>query len=258
MGPQERTIFIAFGYVTAFIALILCYFLYNIFKQQRKYRILQKAKLNAEINAAEIIRQNIATELHNDIGPYLSGIRMRMQQIQTEQKESLYECLHSLDKTVVQVRKMAKHLSPLGVFEMTFQEALKHYIHGVNVAGEIHVHFVELGSIQISPVQHSQIYRILQEIILNAIKHSGGTTLRIELSQEGDQILIRTADNGRGYDEAEIRANHQLGLGLLGIQSRIEYLNGTISHSEEIATGTKYNIRIPIVESEMLEKPIID
>ena len=248
MGTEERKIFIAFVIVSIFIGLVTLFFFINLLKQQRSYRQLQKEKLNSEINAAEIERNLIATELHNDIGPYLSSVKMRLDVIETAQSEELDACKAALDKCVQQVRGMAKAMAPLSIFEIPFQDALKMYIQEVNVHGTLKVVLTELDIVPLIPDQNNQIYRILQEIIQNTIKHAQASSLHIEISREGhNTMLIRTSDNGVGYELEKVRAANKLGMGLLGIQSRIDYLNGSISSSAENKSGTRYNIRIPIL-----------
>ena len=248
MGTEERKIFIAFGIVSTFIGLMILFFFINLLKQQRRYRQLQKEKLNSEINAAEMERNLIATELHNDIGPYLSSVKMRLDVIITTQTEELDACKAALDKCVQQVRGMAKAMAPISIFEIPFQDALRMYIQEVNVHGTLKVVLTEFDTVELLPDHNNQIYRILQEIIQNTIKHAQATSLHIEISREGDKtLLIRTSDNGVGYDLEKVRAANKLGMGLLGIQSRIDYLNGSLSTSDEINLGTKYNIRIPIL-----------
>lgn len=246
MGTQERAIFIAFSLVAGFLAVLLAFFLLSLFKQNRKYRRLQKEKLNAEINATEMERNLIATELHNDIGPYLSSIKMRLNLLETKNKEDLLEVKAALDKCVDQVRGMAKSLAPLAIFHIPLIDALKQYISQVSFDQSLKINLIEKESPSLTQDQSNQLYRILQEIILNTVKHAHATELNIEFSKEEDQLLIRTADNGVGYDAYEIREKHKMGLGLLGIQSRIEYLNGTMVISDEIKKGTRYNIRIPL------------
>ena len=246
MGTQEREIFIAFSLVAGFLALLILFFFFNLFKQSRKYKRLQTEKLNAEINATELERNLIATELHNDIGPYLSSIKMRLNLLETQNKEELVEVKNALDKCVDQVRGMAKSLAPLAIFHIPLMDALKQYISNISVDQSLQIHLIEKGIASLTQDQSNQLYRILQEIILNTVKHAHATTLNIEFSLEGDQLLIRTADNGVGFDAYEIRAKHKMGLGLLGIQSRIEYLNGTMVTPDEFKKGTRYNIRIPL------------
>ncbi len=246
MGTQERAIFVAFSLVAGFLAVLLAFFLLSLFKQNRKYRRLQKEKLNAEINATEMERNLIATELHNDIGPYLSSIKMRLNLLETTNQADLLDVKAALDKCVDQVRGMAKSLAPLAIFHIPLIDALKQYISQVSFDQSLKINLIEKESPNLSQDQSNQLYRILQEIILNTVKHAHATELNIEFSKEEDQLLIRTADNGVGYDAYEIRATHKMGLGLLGIQSRIEYLNGTMVISDEIKKGTRYNIRIPL------------
>lgn len=246
MGTQERAIFIAFSLVAGFLAVLLAFFLISLFKQNRKYRRLQKEKLNAEINATEMERNLIATELHNDIGPYLSSIKMRLNLLETTNQADLLDVKAALDKCVDQVRGMAKSLAPLAIFHIPLIDALKQYISQVSFDQSLKINLIEKESPSLTQDQSNQLYRILQEIILNTVKHAHATELNIEFSKEEDQLLIRTADNGVGYDAYEIRATHKMGLGLLGIQSRIEYLNGTMVISDEIKKGTRYNIRIPL------------
>ena len=247
MGTQEREIFVAFSLVAGFLAVLLSFFFLSLFKQNRKYRKLQIDKLNAEINATELERNLIATELHHDIGPYLSSIKMRLNLLETQNKEDLLEVKAALDKCVDQVRGMAKSLAPLAIFHISLIDALKQYIANLSLDQSLKIQLIEKEIPTLTQDQSNQLYRVLQEIILNTVKHAHATELNIEFSLEGDQFLIRTADNGIGYDAYEIRENHKMGLGLLGIQSRIEYLNGTMVSSDEIKKGTRYNIRIPIV-----------
>lgn len=246
MGTEEREIFVAFSIVAGFLAVLMTFFFFSLFKQNRKYRRLQKEKLNAEINATEMERNSIATELHNDIGPYLSSIKMRLNLLETKNKDDLLEVKAALNKCVDQVRGMAKSLAPLAIFHISLIDALKQYISQISVDQSLKIHLIELYTPVLNQDQSNQLYRILQEIILNTVKHAHATELNIECSREGNQLLIRTADNGVGYDAYEVREKHKMGLGLLGIQSRIEYLNGTMVISDEIKKGTRYNIRIPL------------
>lgn len=247
MGTEEREIFIVFSLVAVFLAVLFSFFFISLFKQNRKYRQLQKEKLNAEINTTELERNNIATELHNDIGPYLSSIKMRLNLIETKNSTDLVEVIAALDKCVDQLRGMAKTIAPLSIFRISLMDGLKQYIAQLNMDQSLDIQLIEKETPLLTSDQSSQLYRILQEIILNTVKHAHASELNIELSKEADQLLIRTADNGVGFNVYEVRSKHKMGLGLLGIQSRIEYLNGTMLLSDETKKGTRYNIRIPLI-----------
>ena len=249
MAPHERDIFLAFSYIFGFVAVIIVFFSINTYKQHRTYKSFQKKKLNAEINAADEQRGLIATELHNDIGPYLSSIKMRLQLIDSPSFDDLEACKVALDKCVNQVREMAKQIAPLSISNISFQEAITQYIYEVNVKKDLVIEFAEKDKLLLTADQNTQLYRIIQEVIQNTIKHAKATTLFIEIAKEGNSILIRTSDDGIGYDFSSIRAQKKLGLGLLGIYSRIEYLNGSLNVSDDLSKGTRYNMRIPITTS---------
>lgn len=248
MGPQERTIFIAFAVVAGFIAMVVGLFFYNIFKQQYRYRKLQKEKLNAEIQAAEMERNELATQLHNDIAPYLSSVRMRLQLIDGEASGALAENIAALDTCIQKIRSISKQLSPLATFDLSFKEALEQYSSQLKLSGLLSIDIIEKNPIHVTGEINSQIYRILQEIIANTLKHANASKLTIELSRHNNELLIRTADNGIGFDISKITKANQLGLGLLGIYSRVDYLNGTVAidSGNRKQTGARFNIRIPL------------
>jgi signal transduction histidine kinase len=249
MGPEERNIFVTFVYVTVFIAFILIYFFIHAFNQQRKYRRLEKDKLNAEIHASEQERNLIATELHNDIGPFLASLKMRLDLLETSNTSEIEHCKAALDKCVSQIRGMAKNLAPLSIFDIPFQEALINYIAEVNVNHTLNIKFTEITRVQLSPDYNNHLYRILQEIILNTIKHANASLLLIKISTDGGKLFIQTSDNGIGYDIHKVRSQKKMGFGLSSINNKIDYLKGTFSISEDFSNGTQYNIRIPLPNS---------
>lgn len=246
MGSEERKIFIAFGIAAVYLGALMVYFVFNILRQQRKYKKLQKEKLITEIQTAERERNAIATELHNDIGPILSSIKMRLELINTNQVQELESVKLAINKSLSQLRSISKTLAPFSKLHNSFLDALKAYAQEVNIAGGLRIEIVELDTIQLSVEQNNQLYRMLQEIIQNTIKHAKASYLKMEISKEEDMMLIRTADDGVGYKMDNVRDQHKLGLGLIGIYSRVEFLNGSISKDDGKRPGTRYNIRIPI------------
>jgi signal transduction histidine kinase len=246
LTPDKQYIIIVFLAVSIFIGLILAFFLVTFFLKEKRYRILQKQKLNAEVTAAELERSKIATQLHNDIGPFLSSVKMRLDLMQTNNEDEMDACKKVIDECVDQIRIMAKHLATLNDVEFSLEEAVRQYIEHINTKKKLVVQFQILEKIQMSPVQNSTLYRILQEIIHNTIKHANASLLKLEISSVNNEILIRTSDDGIGYDMNKVREQKKLGLGLLGIMTRVELLNGHLSQAPNTYPGTKYNITIPL------------
>ncbi len=150
------------------------------------------------------------------------------------------------DITGVMKGTESKKLSPIGIAEQSFWDALEQFIQKTGVDLVLKIELIILDRPILEFEQHNQIYRILQEIILNSVKHSRAQRIKIEVSIEEDFLLIRTVDDGIGFDETELTLNHKHGLGLLNMQSRINFLGGSIIKSDETISGTQYNIRIPL------------
>ncbi|MBU3715291.1 MAG: hypothetical protein FGM46_10165 [Ferruginibacter sp.] len=246
MGAFEGKILIAFTTAGAFILFVSAYFFYHIFRQHRKYRELEKAKLDAEIYSSELERNNIATELHNDIAPQLASIKMRLHLIESNNPNQIEECSEAISNCIQQIRMISRDLAPISLYELDYQIAIKQYLHDFRVEEHLSVEFIELDDINLTHVQNNYVYRILQEIIHNAVKHSKGKHLKIEISKENDFLVIRTADDGIGFSMNKIKSTNKLGYGLLGIQSKVDYLNGTLVLDEKNKTGTVYNIHVPL------------
>jgi signal transduction histidine kinase len=246
MGTQEGKIFIAFGLVSFFLAIVIFIFIYWLMKQHAVYRLLEKEKTDAEFKTIEEERNEIATELHNDIGPGLIGIRLRLLSMTTFDPAALDDCAESLSKSIQQIRGMSHQLAPLSVYNVPFERALEQYIDNIRVQGTLDISFHEQHDCELPSEAHSHIYRILQEIINNTLKHAQATRLVIETAVECNQLVIRTADDGVGFDFRAKAHHSKIGLGLPSIERRVRLMQGTLHFPNDGNIGTRYNIRIPI------------
>jgi signal transduction histidine kinase len=246
MGTQEGKIFVAFGLVALFLAVVIFIFIYKLMKQQAIYRQLEREKTDAEFRAIEEERNEIATELHNEVGPGLTGIRLQLLSMSTFDPETLEACAESLSKSIQQIRGLSHQMAPLSVYNVPFQRALEQYIDNIRGSGMLDIRFYEEHDCELSSEAHSHIYRILQEIISNTIKHAQASILTIETAVEGKELVIRTADDGIGFDFRAKSQHVKMGLGLPSIERRVRLLHGSLHFPEDNKTGTRFNIRIPI------------
>lgn len=245
MGIEEKDIYTASILFAIFIAIILIVFMVSLFRQQRRYIKLQEEKLRAEVSASEKERTAIATELHNEIGPYLSGIKMRLAMIESE-NPALAECRQGLDKCIVQVLDLSRSIAPLSIFHLSFTDALNQYLDRLMMKDKPALDISTKDEIVLNESMNNHVYRILQEIVLNCVKHSKAKNLKIVISIEDDLLLIQTSDDGVGFDADNMFKNHGSGIGMMSIQTRVDFLGGVISTPSYPVKGTKYNIRIPL------------
>lgn len=246
MGSEERKIFIAFGLVAFFLLIVISVFIYRLVKQHSLYRMLENEKKDAEFKARERERFEIATELHNEIGPMLASIRIRLFAIEGNDQKMIDDCADALSDCVHQIRTLSHRLAPLSVYKATFQQALEPYIESIRNEKGLNIVFHELSDVALSDEAHTHIYRILQEIISNTIKHAKASQLLIETSIDGTDLLIRTSDDGIGFNMREIRTRPSSSMGIVSIESRLALMGGELKFPEETVRGCKFNFRIPL------------
>lgn len=243
MVTQKGEIFRAFIGICFFVLSITIIFFRIFLLQQKKYRLLQQEKLHAEMKASQMERDEIASELHNDILPNLATIHYWLYQIELTDNRLLMQSINLINETIDKSRGIIKNASPVSLYGLSFQTAIIQYIQSIKEKNDLAIYFTELDEITCSTDQNNHIFRILQEIILNTVKHSKAKKLEIEISKSNDHLLIRTADDGVGFD---ITSKNSSGFGLLIIESKVDYLKGVLKKNEEKNKGTQFNIRIPL------------
>lgn len=130
------------------------------------------------------------------------------------------------------------------IYGDSFLTSIKEYIKSTGVDQKISVEIIEKDMGELDQGKQFLVYRILQEVIQNTIKHSGATQLKIECSTRNNIFLIRTSDNGIGYQiEKSMKAE---GMGLKAIRHLIAELGGEMHKAGPAYKGTKYNFKIPL------------
>lgn len=159
---------------------------------------------------------------------------------------ALEECQQGLNQCIVQVLDLSRSIAPLSIFHLSFSDALNQYLDRLLMNNKPKLDISTKGDIVLDEEVSAHVYRILQEIVLNCVKHSKAKELKIVLSIEDDMLLIQTADDGIGFDTQQVLKYKNSGIGLMSIQTRVDFLKGVISVPSTPTQGTKYNIRIPL------------
>jgi signal transduction histidine kinase len=134
---------------------------------------------------------------------------------------------------------------PQTLFHKGIVYALNEYINKVNDDSHLEIIFEFRNIPEISPSRSIHIFRILQEIIHNTLKHSQADTLKIKLFTEKDKLIILTADDGVGFNyPGDIKNNN--GLGLQNLENRANLLNGALHIHSVKGNGTRYHIALPL------------
>ena len=243
MVAAERDFYIAILIVALFFIFLLGIFFYFLFQQQKKLAALQQTKTTEALIKAEHDRNQMAIELHNDIVPYLAGVKLRLSLIEEADKIIQSECIPAVEKCIQSIRGMSKRMVPMNIFDVGYIKAIEHYVQATGIAHILQIDIAEKDIVDLDQQKQVLVYRLLQEVILNTLKHSKGKKLRIECLNDHNDLLIRTADDGIGFflDEESMR----MGTGIRTMQEIMGTLGGEMHKLDQGFKGTRYNFRIP-------------
>jgi signal transduction histidine kinase len=209
---------------------------------------LQKDRIRAEITIQENERKRIATDLHDSLGPLLSAVKLNINsiEIQPEDRSVMEKAGRSLDEIIGSMRQISYDLLPNTLELKGLTEAVKDFIRHVGHRKGINIQLYLVREITVPKEKEIHIFRMIQEIIHNAIKHARAKNLQIGLSIEDGYLLLLAKDDGKGFDVEAVR-KAVTGLGLKSLESRCEILNGILSLESTPGSGTNYFIKIPLL-----------
>lgn len=211
---------------------------------------LETKFLNAMLEGQESERRRLAKDLHDGLAVLLSAAKVNLEAIQTGNKipdkksrKLIDNSLSLLNTALAEIRTITFDLSPVVLQDFGLVSALKDFCSKLNKSSRMKVGFRSAGiKKQLSPYLETGLYRIAQELIHNAVKHSNADTISVQLFRQGDTITLIVEDNGKGFDAKRL-FDHD-GRGLKNIRSRVKNLNGFF-HVDSSAKGTLAVIEIP-------------
>ena len=206
--------------------------------------------LNSIIEGQESERLRIAQDLHDGLGGLLTTVKAHFNSIQKEMENiknlNVYEKTNQLiDEACVEVRRIAHDMVPYSIKISGISGAIEDLKESIVARGlqcEVEVHHLQED--MLSEQKANMIYRIIQEITNNTIRHASASKILIQLMQHEKSLHLLVEDNGKGFDINEVVSNK--GMGLKSIDSRVKYLGGTINFDTAPGLGTAVNIEIPL------------
>ncbi len=217
-------------------------------KKESEHR-LELLKNNIEATEAE--RRRIARDLHDEIGSQLTAIRMMMTNIRNtndisgEVDRTAEASKKMLDETLQSVRSISHNLLPPGLEKFGFFNTLEDFCNHLMNTGQISIELQIEGEILFMPKETElALYRVIQELFSNAIRHGKATEIRLKFEFSTSQLLMFYHDNGSGTDMKYI--NDKKGLGLRNMEGRIAAINGQIEFHSIENQGFESKINIPL------------
>ena len=248
MDAKEARIYIAIIITVIVLMIILIYFAASIVRQQRRNMELQRENILAEILAMEKERARIAADLHDDIGPVLSVVKFQVDSINVtdkEDKEQLAKASEHLDSLIDRMRAIANNLMPSALHRKGLVTAVQEFISKVEDTGGLLIHFTSPENLVLPEEKSINIYRSIQEVVHNCLKHGKAKNLEISFEQKNGQLRILCRDDGTGFDYAKM-SRESTGMGLRSLKNRTEIIGGTMVVESKPGKGTAFLFEIPI------------
>jgi two-component system, NarL family, sensor kinase len=236
--------------------LLVSYLLYNRYKLKQKQLFQQELitqqalRSKAVIEAEEKERMRIARELHDGVGQQLSAVKLNMSSLSSsielkndEQRTMMQNALEIIDESVKEVRSVSHSMMPNALLKSGLATAVREFLNRISHTDKLRIELEIHGLAErLESTTETILFRVLQELVNNIIKHSQATVVNIQLVRNEDELNIMIEDNGVGFDVSRVSE----GIGLKNIESRIAYLNGTVHFDSRPGKGTTVTIDVPL------------
>lgn len=246
--PNDLQIGLVVEAVIIFLGII---YRYNLYKNDREKLLLslnrqQNDTMQQVVAAQEEERKRIAQDLHDDLGATLGTLILHISSFPVDDKRNKdYEKIVNISKKAIQdLRDISHDLIPKNFIEEGIFHVLSNKIEMLNDVSIIKFELILEGDDKtLSEIFSITIYRIINELISNVLKHSGAHYATIQLILDDNSIMVIFEDDGKGFINKDLSQN---GIGLANITSRVSFLDGTI-YIDEGEKGTSIIIEIPIL-----------
>lgn len=224
--------------------------------EQEQQRIL----LNASIKLQEEERQRLAADLHDDAGPLLATARLYLNenlvnQDKATQLQSIFQARQIIDDTIQLVRNISHSLMPPTLKNFGLESAINDLFQKISGSGAMNAssRFHEYKD-RLKGEKELVIFRIVQELINNILKHSNASFIHLTQNVHADKFYLRIHHDGRGIVQSDFDKLNKsnVGLGLKNISSRLRLVEGSINFEKDISQ-TYYKVTIELPKDEPYE-----
>lgn len=204
--------------------------------------------MQSMILGQEAERERIAKDLHDSLGGLLSTVKLHFDAIQSQNAgvEGLQEYQKAytlLDEACKEVRNISNNMQPSALLRMGVVPAINDLINRLESEEIPQIDFQHIGlNGKLDQTVTLNIYRIVQELLTNALKHANASQILIQLIEKDDELMVIVEDDGIGYDQNAVKQ----GMGTENISSRVNFLKGDLSIHSVIGEGTSTLINIPL------------
>ena len=244
---QRKTLFMMSIALGLLVLLGFLFFRQRQKTQKQEIVSLKNEKENVALRSLmageEKERSRIAKELHDGLGGVLAAAKMHLSKMKGSNDEASQKAMDLLDTASKESRRISHNLLPETLMKKGLDAALQDFINSINESGLLKAEYqsIHLKDNLPQPLQLS-VYRIIQELINNIIKHSEATQALVQIQQEPSKLTVTVEDNGKGF----AHESTSKGIGLQNIESRLSLLKGKLEIDSEEKTGTSVYIELEL------------
>lgn len=226
-------------------------------EEAQRREALRGEMLRRIVAAQEAERQRIARELHDETGQALTaiglglrGVASSLQNDGAKSSNNLRQLEQLVEHSLMELQRLISDLRPSHLDDLGLGAALRWYGGEIEKRLPIEVRVsVNEEKTELSTEVKTTLFRITQEALTNVIKHSGASTVKVNLDYSGEGVRLEVVDDGVGFDRSTMRAAARPSWGLIGIQERASLLGGTFEINSYPGQGTRVSVFIPYSSS---------
>lgn len=220
--------------------------------EMRRQHSLELRRLTKKLfQNQENERRRIARELHDEAGQSLTAIKLGLDRLEAKHRDAVIpdeieEIRKMIRQTGSEIRRLSYRLHPTLLIDLGLEPALKLYFKEIGKQSDLEINFQMVGFDQrLNSEIETMLYRLSQEALTNALKHSGAEQFSLSIIKGYPRIIFLAEDDGVGF-HAESIGRNRFNLGLLGMRERVTLNNGVFHLRSEPGQGTWIRIEIPI------------
>jgi len=257
--PQREIVYIivlgSLGMLLLIVGFAVFIMIYQkrMLQEQEKRRILdieyQQKMIQSQIDSQEIERKRIAADLHDSIGSLLWAAKLnigflgRSLDLNGELKNSYNETMKILDQSIDSVKRISWELTPEAFQHTGLSSSIKEMCSRLDGKG-LSLMFQEVGTgIFWKDDRALMVFRIVQELINNAVKHAKAKRIKVELNWKPQNLIIEVSDDGVGFKPNDTLRN---GLGWWNITHRSKKIGATVLVNENVQSGSAIELMVPL------------
>ncbi|WP_295794788.1 sensor histidine kinase [Mucilaginibacter sp.] len=224
--------------------------------KEQQIQILEKEKellsTQALMEGQEAERSRLAKDLHDGLGGILTGTKyslssMKQNMIISADNAAAFEkTMNMLDQSISELRRVAHNMMPESLLKLSLNDAIEDYCHQITNSGALKVTYqsFDIDKLTANEAVKIAVYRIVQELINNVVKHAGAKTAIVQITLKEAILGITVEDDGKGFELANL--SFAEGMGYKNLKSRVDFLKGNIDVKSERGKGTSVLIQLPV------------